>query len=245
MYAVSWIRPTNVVGLDQRFRATDAPLLAEVSAGYVFESRSDSYMPSKGGRFSVTATVGKDFALNGEVQRAIKDTAFLGVDVQAIRLLRLHPFHVLGLKAKAGLVLGNVEHSWFTVGGNRDLRGIPESHLLSPGRISGAVEWRHFFFKDADLPNVLHRVRALQGSFFMEGAVAAQSLSVAPTKEDLHISIGYGFRWFMDWFGILPATWGMDFAWSPGAPNGLLPIGLPGDWLEVPFQVYFVGSQSF
>ncbi len=236
---------TNVVWLNRRFRATDAPLLAEVSAGYVYESRSNSFMPSKGGRFSVTATVGKDFALDAQIDRQLRDTAFAGVDVQAIRLLRLHPFHVLALKAKAGFVLGSVEHSHYTVGGNRDLRGIPESHVLSPGRIAGTVEWRHFFFKDADLPNVLHRVRALQGALFVEGALAARSLSEAPTAEELHVSIGYGFRWFMDWFGVLPAAWGMDFAWSPGAPKGLLPIGLPGDWPEVPFQVYFVGSQSF
>ncbi len=236
---------TDVVWLSQRFRSTDAPVLAEFSAGYVFESRSDSFMPSRGGRFSVTGTWGKDFTPSNDGARPIRDAGFIGVDVKAIRLLRLHPFHVLALKAQAGFVVGNVQHSQFTVGGSRDLRGIPESHLLSPGRIMGAVEWRHFFFKDADLPNVLHRVRALQGALFVEGALAARSLSVAPTTDELHISIGYGFRWFLDWFGVLPGAWGMDFAWSPGAPKGLLPIGLPGEWPEVPFQVYFVGSQSF
>lgn len=236
---------TDVVWLNQRFRETDAPVLAEFSAGYVFESRSDSYMPSRGGRLSVTATWGKDFSLADDAARPLVDAGFVGVDVQAVRLLRLHPFHVLALKAKAGVVVGNVQHSRFTVGGNRDLRGIPESFLVSPGRISGAAEWRHFLFKDADLPFVLHRIRALQGSLFVEGALAARSLSDAPTTDELHLSIGYGFRWFLDWFGVLPAVWGMDFAWSPGAPKGLLPIGLPGEWPEVPFQVYFVGGQSF
>ena len=235
----------DVVWLSQAFRATDAPILADFSAGYVFESRSNSFMPSKGGRFSVTASWGRDFALENDAARRIEDSGFVGVDVQVIRLLRLHPFHVLALKAKAGVVVGNVAHSRFTVGGNRDLRGIPESHLLSPGRISGTLEWRHFFFKDADIPNVLQRVRALQGSLFIEGALAAKSLDAAPTADELHFSIGYGFRWFTDWFGVLPAAWGMDFAWSPNVPPGILPIGLPEDWPKVPFQVYFVGSQSF
>ena len=235
----------DFVWLSQRFRETDAPFLADFSAGYVFESRSNSYMPSKGGRFSVTVSWGRDFALKNDAARPLRDSGFIGVDVQAIRLLKLHPFHILALKGKAGLVVGNVEHSQFPVGGNRDLRGIPESQVLTPGRVTGTVEWRHFFFKDADLPTVAHRIRALQGSLFIEGALAARQLDVAPTGADLHLSIGYGFRWFIDWFGVIPAAWGMDFAWSPGAPKGLLPIGLPDEWPEVPFQVYFVGSQSF
>ena len=235
----------DVTWLNQRFRETDAPILVDFSAGYVFESRSNSFMPSKGGRFSITALWGRDFALKNDSMRPIEDSGFVGVDVQVIRLLKLHPFHVLALRAKAGILLGNVEHSRFTVGGNRDLRGIPESHLLTPARVAGTLEWRHFFFKDGDLPQPLARVRALQGSFFVEGAIAARELNQAPTADELHLSIGYGFRWFLDWLGVLPAAWGMDFAWSPNVPKGRLPIGLPDEWPEVPFQVYFVGSQAF
>jgi hypothetical protein len=236
----------DFVVLSQAFRETDAPLLAELSAGYVYETRSDSLMPTRGGRFSVTAYAGRDFALKNDGLRSIGESAFVGIDVQAIRLFKLHPHHVLALRAKAGIIAGNVQHSLFTLGGNQDLRGIPERQVLTPARVLGVAEWRHLFFKDADIPLPLQRVRGLQGSLFLEGAVAAQALDVAPSPQDLRFSVGYGFRWFVDWLGVLPGAWGMDFAWSPGTPPARLPLGFPRErWPEVPFQVYFVGSQSF
>ena len=150
------------------------------------------------------------------------------------------------LRGKAGIIVGNVQHSLFTLGGNVDLRGIPESSVLTPARVLGAAEWRHMFFKDADIQLPGQRIRGLQGNLFIEGAVAAQDLQTAPSADDLYFSVGYGFRWFVDWLGVLPGTWGVDFAFSPGAPPGRLPIGFPpDDWPEVPFQVYFAGAQSF
>ncbi|MCO4768470.1 MAG: hypothetical protein KDA24_00460 [Deltaproteobacteria bacterium] len=232
--------------LNQNFRETDAPLLSRISAGYVYETRSNSMMPTKGGRFSVTVTGGRDFSLKKEQARSITEAGFIGLDVQAIRLLKLHPHHVLALRGKAGFVLGEVEHSRITLGGNADLRGIPERAVLTPARVLGVVEWRHLFFKDADIPLPFQRVRGLQGGLFIEGALAAKGFDEAPGVEDLHFSVGYGFRWFVDWLGVLPGAWGMDFAYTPGTTPGRLPIGFfPEDWPEVPFQVYFVGSQSF
>ena len=236
----------DFVWLNQNFRPTDAPLLAELSAGYVYETRSNSFMPTRGGRFAATIFAGKDFSLKSDGLRTIQESGFVGADVQVIRLLKLHPFHVLALRGKAGFVLGNVKHSQFTVGGNSDLRGTPERFEVTPARALGVVEWRHLFFKDADLPLPFQRVRGLQGSLFLEGSIAAKSLTELPSVRDLHFSVGYGFRWFVDWLGVLPGAWGMDFAWSPGVPPGLLPVAFsPDEWPEVPFQVYFVGSQSF
>lgn len=232
--------------LKQSFAETDAPLLAEFSGGYIFETRSNSFMPTRGGRLSITGTVGRDFALKNDSLRSLAESGFLGLDVQGIRLFKLHPNHVLAVKAKAGFVLGNVKHSQFTVGGDRDLRGIPESHIVSPARVMGALEWRHLFFKEADIPLPFQRVRGLQGALFIEGAAAAQALDTAPSVDDLHVSVGYGFRWFVDWLGVLPGVWGMDFAFSPGVPPGRLPVSIrPDEWPEVPFQIYFAGSQSF
>jgi len=236
----------DVAYLNTNFRPTDAPLLTELTAGYVFETRSNSFMPTKGERFEVFASVGRDFSLKNEGLRNIAESGFVGVDVRAIRLFKLHPFHVLAVRAKAGFVLGDVQHALLTLGGNRDLRGIPEREILTPARVMGAVEWRHMFFKDADIAFPFQRVRGLQGHLFLEGAVAAKALDAPPGVEDLHYSVGYGFRWFVDWLGVLPGTWGMDFAFTPGVTPGRWPQGFdPREWPEVPFQIYFAGSQSF
>lgn len=236
----------DVAYLNTNFRPTDAPLLTEVTAGYVYETRSNSFMPTQGERIEVFASVGRDFSLKNEGVRNIAESGFLGLDARAVRLFKLHPFHVLAVRAKAGFVLGDVQHALLTLGGNQDLRGIPEREILSPARVMGAVEWRHLFFKDADIAIPFQRVRGLQGHLFLEGAVAAKSLDAPPGVDDLHYSVGYGFRWFVDWLGVLPGTWGMDIAFTPGVTPGRWPRGFdPREWPEVPFQIYFAGSQSF
>lgn len=236
----------DVQWLNTNFRPTDAPLLVELTGGYVYESRSDSFMPTRGGRFEVVVNLGKDFALEKDGLRSLAESGFVGIDVDVRRLFKLHSHHVLAVRGKAGVILGNVVHSLFPLGGNDDLRGMPENLVLTPARVLGVAEWRHMFFKDADIPLPFQRVRGLQGALFLEGAFAASELGATPSVGDLYWSVGYGFRWFVDWLGVLPGAWGMDFGFSPGVPPGQLPVGWPPDeWPEVPFQVYFVGSQSF
>lgn len=232
--------------LNQRFRPTDAPLVLELRGSYIWESRAGGFFPTRGGRFAVSLFAGKDIALKDDSIRPIEDSVYAGVDVTAIRLFRLHPWHVLALRGKLGVLAGTVAHRQFTLGGVNDLRGIPSNHTLGSFRASATVEWRHFFVRDADVQMILSRFRGLQGSVFVEAGVVAADPSSPPTADDVGVSIGYGLRVFGDWLGVLPAIGGIEIAWSPNAPEGRIPLFGPYDrWPRVPFQVYLVGSQSF
>ncbi|MCP4871053.1 MAG: hypothetical protein GY898_20290 [Proteobacteria bacterium] len=232
--------------LNPFFRETDDPLVLELRGSYIWESRAGGFFPTRGGRFAVSLFAGKDIALKDDANRPIQEAGYAGVDVTAIRMFRLHPWHVLAVRGKVGVLAGTVEHRQFTLGGVNDLRGIPTNHTLGSFRASATVEWRHFFVRDANVQMILSRFRGLQGSLFVEAGVVAADPSTPPGADDVGVSIGYGIRIFGDWFGVLPAIGGIDFAWSPNVPEGRLPLlgaleGVP----RVPFQVYLVGSQSF
>jgi hypothetical protein len=231
--------------LNPRFQDTEAPFILELRGTYIWESRTGGFFPTRGGRFSVSVFGGKDIALKDDALRPIGDAVFAGVSLVGIRLFRLHPWHVIAVRGKVGVVAGNVAHREFTLGGVNDLRGIPANHILGAFRASATVEWRHFFVRDADVQLLLSRFRGLQGSFFVEAGVAADP-ETPPGPDQVGVSIGYGLRFFGDWLGVLPGVGGIEIAWSPNAPEGRIPLFAPyEDWPRVPFQVYIVGTQSF
>ena len=247
----SYRRNRFVVGLDldwlyPRYQVTGVPFVLEGRVAYVFETRQDTYFPTRGRRFQATVFGGKDLALVEDHLRPPAESFYGGFDLLGVFLIRLHPWQVIGLKARLGLVGGNVAHRKFSLGGLDDLRGIPLNHTVGSFRLTGAVEWRHFFFRDRDLRLPLLRLRGMQGGLFVEAGMVADDLAAGPRPDELGLSIGYGLRFYGDWFGHLPGVFGVELAWSPGAPAGRLPIfDVYERWPQVPFQVYLVGSQSF
>ncbi len=236
----------DVQWLNGLFRPTDAPILVNGEVTYVYDTRASAFSPRSGGRVLVTAFAGRDFALEDDHLRSAEASVFGGVDLQATKLFSLHPWHVLAVRGKVGVIGGNVKHRQFVLGGNSNVRGYAANYLLGKFRTMGSVEWRHFFARDLDLPGPFMRYRALQGVLFVEGGVVARDLETPPEPSDLGVSIGYALRVYLDWGGVLPAMGGIEFAWSPNAPPGRLPFFSPPEtWPDVPFQIYFVASQSF
>lgn len=232
--------------LSPRFRPTDAPILMEGQLSLIYDNRAWSFSPTRGSRLRASFFVGSDFGNSSPDGRALEESAFAGIDLEATHLVPLHPWHVIGLRGKLGLVRGNVVHRQFTLGGNNDLRGIAENSVVGPFRTLASVEWRHHFFRDADLPFGLGRFRALQGALFVEGGLVSDPALGPPDPRSARLSIGYGLRLFGNWVGVLPAMGGIEIAWSPGAPPGHLPmLDSAGSWFDVPFQIYLVITQSF
>ena len=240
------VASVDVQLLNELFRQTDAPLLINGQFSYIYDSRSAAYSPLRGERIMATAFVGRDFALRDDAQRTAQEAGFVGVDFEARKLLPLHPWHVLALRGKVGIVAGSVEHRKFALGGNSELRGTPASFRLGRFRTLASVEWRHDFVKDVDVPLPLLRARGLQGALFVEAGLVGRDLTQPPELNDAGVSIGYALRVYLDWGGVLPAMGGIELAWSPNVPNGRVPaVGPPDTWPELPFQLYFVASQSF
>jgi hypothetical protein len=234
--------------LETTFVATNAPLLAEARMTYRYDDRRWSFKPTKGGFVQASVFVGKDFTLKNDGARSIGESGYVGFDVSGSYLFRLHPWHILGFRARYGAILGNVQHSLFSLGGQGNVRGLPADWVVGGVRTMVTVEWRHTFIRDLDvyIPWLLSRLRSVRGALFVEAGVVADTIRDLPKEGQRAIAIGYGVRLFVDWFGFLPGMFGVDIAWTPGAPKGLWPTSArPEDWAQVPFQVYLIGTQSF
>jgi hypothetical protein len=228
------------------FLPDDPPLAAELRGGWVWDDRAFAYSPSRGGRISVTGFFGRDFALLHDARRPLSEAGWIGIEAVGVRLLPLHPWHTLALRGKLGVIAGNVENRQFTLGGDDDVRGYPETWAV--GNLRGVVsaEWRHWFVRDRDIRWVLSRYRGLQGSLFIDAGIVTDDPSRPIGRENVGFSIGYGIRTYADFLGVLPGMGGVEIAWAPGGPSGRWPIWGPYErWPVVPFQVYLVGSQSF
>jgi hypothetical protein len=233
--------------LDTRGSDTDAPLKTGLRLSWVYENRSNYLAPTRGQRIVVSAFAGKDIALEDDPSRSLAESGYAGIDSLAITIIGLHPLHSLALRGKLGLVAAAARPQQLDLGGLAGLRGVPSDHLRGRFRASASLEWRHIFVRDLDVQLPLARLRGIQGALFVEGGLVATDLRTGPRPSEVALSIGYGLRAMVDWFGVLPASGGIEIAWSPQTPAGRIPV--PGlraaEWPSVPFQVYIVGSQSF
>jgi len=242
------ITAVDVSWLDRTALQTDAPLLAEIRATYRYDDRRWSFKPTRGGFVQGSVFAGKDFALHGDAGRTLAESGYAGFDVSASYLFRLHPWHLIGVRGRFGTMVGTVAHRQFSLGGRGNVRGFPSDTVLGSVRTMVTVEWRHTFIRDIDLriPWLFSRLRSVRGALFVEAGAVSDRVTDLPKEGQAAIAVGYGLRFFVDWFGFLPGMFGVDVAWSPGGPPGLWPLSArPEDWVEVPFQVYLIGTQSF
>ena len=242
------ISSVDVSYAEPNFVVTDAPLLVEIGATYRYDDRRWSFKPTRGGFVEASIFLGKDFALQNDGSRRIEESGYLGFDASGSYLFRLHPWHIVGFRGRFGAILGNVEHRLFSLGGQGNVRGLQADSVLGGVRTMLTIEWRHTFIRDLDvpIPGLFSRLRALRGALFVEAGMVADSVRDLPKAGQGAVAIGYGLRFFVDWFGFLPGMFGVDIAWTPGGPPGLWPTSIrPDDWARVPFQVYLIGTQSF
>ncbi len=200
--------------------------------GYLFESRRSALFPTRGFRFSLVAFGGYDVSRDDASLGEPGD--YLGIQAEAVGMARLHPDQVLALRGKAGWMRGQLEHRQFSLGGADDLRGLPAGFARGTGKIFAALEWRHVFFRDVDIPLPLGRLRGMQGTLFAEAGWVGNK---DPLPQEWRYGLGYGLRFYVAGFGVLPLMGGFDVAWSPWAPEGNL--------LPIPVQLYLVAGQTF
>ncbi len=218
------------------------PLFAEVAGaipiipvGTVSYRYADVYggtFPTRGKYFYVSVHGG--YAYAALLPDPDGNRAFAGFSVGGDFLLPFHPSLVLACRAKAGATTAELPHLQKVLGGNSDLRGLPEGFVTGHYKLFSGLELRALLARDLNIGLPLMRVRAIQGNLFLEGGWVGDG---APQPDEWNWGVGTGVRFHVDWFGLWPANAGFDVAWSPRAPRGNL--------LPFPVQVYLVLGQSF
>jgi hypothetical protein len=221
------------VGLDvlnQRFATVEGklPVGAVATVGYRYDDRFGSTFPTRGGRVGVSVQTGNTWFAE------LDEGQFIGTGVSGSILFPIHPRLVLGWRGKAGATTADLPQMQMVLGGNSDLRGLPERFATGHFKLFTGIEWRYLALRDMDLRLPLGRLRAVEAVVFVEAGWVGNG---APTADEMHAGVGAGLRFDFAYFGIFPGIGGIDVAWSPRAPKGNL--------LPLPLQIYLVLGQSF
>lgn len=208
------------------------PIIPVVTLSYRYADVYGGTFPTRGKYFYTSVHGG--YAYAALLSDPDDDRTFVGFSVAGDFLLPFHPSLVLACRGKLGATTANLPHLQKVLGGNSDLRGLPEGFVTGHYKLFGGIELRGLFARDLNVQLPLMRVRGIQGNLFLEGGWVGDG---APQPEEWNWGIGTGVRFHVDWFGLWPANAGFDVAWSPRAPRGNL--------LPFPVQVYLVLGQSF
>ena len=221
------------VGLDllnQRFATVEGklPMGAVATLSYRYDDRYGSTFPTRGGRVVVSVQTGNTWFAE------LDEGQFVGTGVSGSILFPIHPRLVLGWRGKTGATTADLPQMQMVLGGNSDLRGLPERYATGHFKLFTGIEWRYLALRDMDMRLPLGRLRAVEAVVFAEAGWVGNG---APQPDEMHIGVGAGLRFDFAYFGIFPGIGGIDVAWSPRAPTGNL--------LPLPLQIYLVLGQSF
>jgi len=216
--------------LNQRFATVEGqlPIGALATLSYRYDDRFGSTFPTRGGRIVVSVQTGNTWFAE------LDEGQFVGTGVTGSILFPVHPRLVLGWRGKAGATTADLPQMQMVLGGNSDLRGLPERYATGQFKLFTGIEWRYLALRDMDLRLPLGRLRAVEAVVFAEAGWVGNGV---PHAEEMHVGIGAGLRFDFAYFGIFPGIGGIDVAWSPRAPMGNL--------LPLPLQIYLVLGQSF
>ncbi len=212
--------------------AGQVPIIPVATLSYRYADVYGGTFPTRGKYFY--ASVHGGYAYAALLPDPDGARAFFGVSIAGDFLVPFHPSIVLACRGKVGATSASLPHLQKVLGGNSDLRGLPEGFVTGHYKLFGGLELRAMFARDLNVALPLMRVRGIQGNLFVEGGWVGDG---APQPEEWNGGVGTGMRFHVDWFGLWPANAGFDVAWSPRAPRGNL--------LPFPVQVYLVLGQSF
>ena len=128
-------------------------------------------------------------------------------------------YHQIQTRLMTGVSTGELlKNTRFFLGGDNGVRGYTPLRFGGENINLFTLEYRFPLLYETDINlSGLALTHTLQGIFFVDaGTVASRSLLL--NLEDYRSSIGGGIRWFVDFLGIMPMTFGLDVAWPINSP---------------------------
>jgi hypothetical protein len=199
-----WSRPHRLRGsigasyLNPRFAESDAPIAADIGAGYTWDNRVSGEFPLRGSRAGISLGVG---ALPGT------DVSWSSAAVSSTGLLPLHPRHVLAVSGSGALAVSDLAHRLLTLGGRGAMASIPSLPACDDGIRSTADEPCSQLADQRILARAEYRIAVLRN--------ASVPMLLAWGSE-LHLAVGAE---------AMVARVGDDYASATGATVGLSGVG--------------------
>ncbi|MCB9645651.1 MAG: hypothetical protein H6730_03500 [Deltaproteobacteria bacterium] len=238
--------PTTADGLSQwvgmvlggdylrpEFAGTEESALAlSGSLYYGYDDRKTAWAPEAG--LGLRASLGISHSFGAPAADAAVTRDAVNLTLRALRSWRLNAAHQLSVRASAGAYLYGTPRAQlqYAVGGRRNLRGYVVDDEV--GRMRGILsgEWVHLLLADLDVNAAwLVWITRLDGALYADLGVLGDSLSdlgARPPRAD----VGYGFRIYLDYFGVRPGVMAVDIAFPLVDEAGRLRVGPPAVYID-------------
>lgn len=216
---------------------TEAAYALSGAIYYGWDTRRTVWVPEAGE--AVRAAIGFDRLFGDLSDEPDVTPNAVSFSLRGLKAWRFDAAHQLSVRASVGAFVAGTPRPQllYAIGGRNNVRGYVVDDEV--GRVRGIVsgEWLHPILKEVD-ENVVELFWAtkLDGAFFADVALIGDDLADAfdgPVRAD----VGYGFRIYLDYFGVRPGVMAIDLAFPLVDASGRFGVGSPA--------VYIDFSQSF
>ena len=199
---------------------------------YGFDDRPTAWLPDAGTGLRLSLNYNRvlgDLSAAGEgvTRDAVALTA------RALRSWRAGA-HQFSIRGTAGAYLAGHPRPQllYAIGGRNNVRGYRVDAQVGRYRAVGSAEWVHPIFPELN-ENAADLVWAtgLDGAFFADVAVISDDLG-ALRRGPVLADVGYGFRLYLDYFGVRPGVMAVDIAFPLVELDGRVRVGPPAVYID-------------
>jgi hypothetical protein len=178
---------------------------------YGYDNRRTVWAPEGGTAFRLTVDYSHVFGESGD-PNATPDA--VAVTARFLQSFRINAAHQLSLRLSAGAyVYGRPrEQLLYSLGGRRNVRGYDVGQAEARMRGIGSAEWVHPLVsnENADFLEIAW-LSGIDGALFADVAVLGDDLGDVGDGPVLG-DVGYGIRFYIDYFGVRPGIMSIDVA---------------------------------
>lgn len=221
----SYLRPEYAGTTESAFAFSGA-------AYYAYDDRLTSWLPDRGS--GLRLGLGYDRTLGALDPAAGLTNDALSVSLRALRSFRAHGQQLSLRASAAGFLLGEPRAQLrYPLGGRAALRGYVLGEEVFRYRGLLSAEWVHPILPEAN-DNAVELVWAtrLEGALYADVAMVSDELS-GLGRRALRADVGYGFRVYLDYFGVRPGVMSIDLAFPLIDPvTGRGQVGPPAVYID-------------
>jgi hypothetical protein len=216
----------------------ESALSTSAAIYYAYDTRQTLWAPEAGEGFRVTLEYDHIFGrlleetTTGDTRVLTEDS--LRLTASAFKSWRLGASHTLSLRGSAGSFFFGTprQQLLYAIGGTLNVRGYPIAARLGKVRAIAGGEWVHPIFRELN-ENAFFFAWAsgLDGALYADVATIADDVSQlrsAPLLAD----VGYGFRLYIDYFGVRPGLMSIDVAVPLFDVHGNRHVGPPAVYID-------------
>lgn len=198
---------------------------------YGYDDRRTVWAPEAGTAFRLVVDYSHVFGESGD---PLATTDAVAVTARFLQSFRIAAAHQVSLRASAGAYLYGRprEQLLYTLGGRRNVRGYDIGEAQARMRGIASAEWVHPLLgnANADFLEVVW-MTGIDGAFFVDAAVIGDDFRDA-TDGPVFGDVGYGLRFYIDYFGVRPGVVAIDLAFPLVDANGAFGLHAPALYID-------------